>query len=394
MLRCALSCAFLLQALFGQIPRIPEVPGGLWPCDAKVLATQRSQLVREREALRAAITAFNGLPPVPAGSTEARNRRSESVRLEAEKEAHITAIREFERVIEQARSRAPSQAVIDATRPAHLHQMLDDAKRSLGTATSEDARARANQRIRLVERALANLPAAPHPNEGVMWRLGQFFGLQYDEQIEKERGFVADKEQEDRLNAILLRLKQRSVRPDQPLEVKILAGSEISVVALATQTCVYVEKSYLDLKPTDDELLFVIGHELAHSQLGHGARKVVTHLEQRLLESIQGAEAGDARVDAAIHAAAINARMSGPVQELEQEADLVGAQIAIAAGADVRGLRDLIHRMERWESEEHADRVARGVGDAAHEALRKLIASHPAASRRRAYLEESIGTKL
>ncbi|MCX5721636.1 MAG: M48 family metalloprotease [Nitrospirae bacterium] len=45
--------------------------------------------------------------------------------------------------------------------------------------------------------------------------------------------------------------------------------------ASATATAIYFDKAYLDLMPSESELLFVAGHELAHVQLGHFSEAII-----------------------------------------------------------------------------------------------------------------------
>jgi hypothetical protein len=143
-----------------------------------------------------------------------------------------------------------------------------------------------------------------------------------------------------KVSRLVERIRALSPYPEDPVAVRF-CGAPVSstaktlatLAAFATSDAMYFNEGFLKSNPTDDEILFLAGHELAHVQRGHYAG---------VLEAIRRHEA-DAR----------NLSSNPKVEELmrkiwkhdldyeqELEAERFGTTMALAAGAKLEALRD------------------------------------------------------
>lgn len=164
----------------------------------------------------------------------------------------------------------------------------------------------------------------------------------------KEYGFVTDPALMQRLNALVNRLQMLSSRPDVPIQVRVLAR-ESGMGASATATTIYFDKTYLDRNPSESELLFVAGHELAHVQLGHFSETMIGQERdaQRLRKDL--APEGAAAIGWRAEKALLKMRTGPWEQRQEEAADLLGAQQALEAGASPKGIQEAMLRMDEEE---------------------------------------------
>ena len=164
----------------------------------------------------------------------------------------------------------------------------------------------------------------------------------------EEYGFVTDPALMQRLNTLVNRLQMLSSRPDVLIQVRVLEA-ESGMGASATATTIYFDKAYLDQKPSESELLFVAGHELAHVQLGHFSETMLRHEQdtQRLRKDLspEGAAALGWRAEEAL----LKMRTGPWEQQQEESADLLGAQQALEAGASPNGIHEALLRMYKEE---------------------------------------------
>jgi predicted Zn-dependent protease len=103
-----------------------------------------------------------------------------------------------------------------------------------------------------------------------------------------------------------------------------------------------------ELKPTDDELAFVIGHEMAHAIRGHGQQQAGRNMLLGFGAVFIGALLGRRASDWAGflgHLACL--RMS---RTDEKEADLIGMRIAADAGFDPHAAVTFLQRAARSET--------------------------------------------
>ncbi len=226
-------------------------------------------------------------------------------------------------------------------------------------------------------------------------RLRDAFGGQIsaeaDAELESRYGFLKDPALEKRLTSIIDRLKRVSLRPTDPLKVRILNTDRITTIAAASATTVYFDKAYLDRHPSDDELMFVTGHELAHSELDHSVQFVVKDKLQLKLEDLEGLDrfnARDPRAFAAIREAAHAVVMGEYSREQELQADLLGAQVALNGGGSAKGIKKTLDWLKQREQ------IREAHLDPAQKKLESITADHPTAQERLGWLEKALGEKF
>lgn len=144
----------------------------------------------------------------------------------------------------------------------------------------------------------------------------------------------------DRVRRLVARLAPPYVDASR-LRVRLIETNEWNASAMGNGA-IWVNKGLLDDVASDDELAFVLGHELAHYTHEHPRRGVRNGALIQL--AAQAAQLALGHVDSATkHAAlsigtdlALSAWGSGYTRSLEDQADLVGLRYAYEAGFDVR----------------------------------------------------------
>jgi len=264
---------------------------------------------------------------------------------------------------------------------AHLHDvqafretLLDNPKHRLALDKTEralerdrEALAKTEQRITLADRRIGmTLRALQYlkPEQGGVQEGSsladvprRYKGWQADGENEsryldglfgEEYGFVTDPALMQRLNALVNRLQVLSSRPGVPIQVRVLE-TESGMGASATATTIYFDKAYLDHTPSESELLFVAGHELAHVQLGHFSETIIGREQdtQRLRKDL--GQEGAATLGLRTKEALLKMRTGPWEQRQEEAADLLGAQQALEAGASPKGIHEAMLRMHEEE---------------------------------------------
>jgi len=102
------------------------------------------------------------------------------------------------------------------------------------------------------------------------------------------------------------------------------------------------------LKPSDDEIAQVMGHEIAHALAKHQAEKMSTAMATQvgagLLGVIAGAKYGGMAAQAAVGAAALAVTLPNS-RTAESEADRIGIELAAKAGYDPKSAVTLWEKM-------------------------------------------------
>lgn len=106
-------------------------------------------------------------------------------------------------------------------------------------------------------------------------------GKQASAQLEKECQLWNNPEQQARLQAIGQRLASTSSRQDIEFSFKMLDTDVINAMALPGGN-VYATRALMQKFPDDDQLAFVLGHEIAHVEQRH----VVAKLEESTLRQL------------------------------------------------------------------------------------------------------------
>lgn len=128
------------------------------------------------------------------------------------------------------------------------------------------------------------------------------------------------------------------------------------------------------LKPSDDEIAQVMGHEIAHALAKHQAEKMSTAMATQVGVGFVGILAGDklggAAGQLAVAAAAVAVTLPNS-REAESEADRIGIELAARAGYDPNAAVTLWQKMGKASG-------GGGKGD--------FLSTHPAPEKRQAAL--------
>lgn len=285
---------------------------------------------------------------------------------------HLLACQQAEKDTALAEKRKAQENMADietfrrslSDRPVHVaaHERADRA-----LTLAHAALAKIDERIQLADRKIGmtvralNYLAPEHgglqegssladmPRRYTNWQAdGDNESRYLDGYLGTRYGFVTDPVLTQRLTGLVNRLQILSTRPDVPIQVRVLA-KETGMGVFSTATTIYFGKAYLDQTPSESELLFVAGHELAHVQLGHFSETIVglNRDAQRLSKDL-GPEGSDA-IGWRTEAALLKMRTGPWEQRQEEAADLLGAQQALEAGASPKGIQEAMLRMDEEE---------------------------------------------
>lgn len=143
-----------------------------------------------------------------------------------------------------------------------------------------------------------------------------------------------------------------SITPDPVCDYPIEVVGEDAVNAYADGKKIYITNGMMRFAETDDELATVIGHELAHNQMGHLDKKGNNQLLGILVGAIITVATG---VDVTNMAGNIGAGAFS--QEFESEADYVGMYSCARAGYDITASPNFWRRM----GAEHPRAISHGM---------------------------------
>lgn len=205
---------------------------------------------------------------------------------------------------------------------------------------------------------------------------------QYSEMMGEARAAGAldvDTAQVQRVQAITQRLiaQVSAFRPDAaswPWEVHVVRSDEVNAWCMPGGKMAVYTGLINKIKPTDDELAAVLGHEMAHALREHSreqiSQQMATQAGLSVLSAVTGVSAaGD------LGAALTNVMFTLPNSRThESEADLIGVELAARAGYDPRAAVTLWQKMG-----------ALSGGNAPPE----FLSTHPSASTRTAELQRN-----
>ncbi len=171
-------------------------------------------------------------------------------------------------------------------------------------------------------------------------------------EISKNQALVTEQKSVDRVQTSGRRLSAISERKDIEYQFYILADKELNALSLPGGF-IYINKGLLDIL-NDDELAFVLGHELGHVTAKHAVKKIQSNMAYQMLANIAFAGMGNktGRLENIAKGAniAYNLIELGYSREDEYEADRLGAKYAFKAGfnpaAALTGLQKLKSNQE------------------------------------------------
>lgn len=174
-------------------------------------------------------------------------------------------------------------------------------------------------------------------------------GREASVQVEQSMGLVRDPALEAYVDTIGQRLAALSPRQDVTYRFHIVNMSEPNAFALPGGY-IYVSRGLLALTSSEEELVNVIAHEIAHISARHSAERELQEKTARVL-SILGLVAGLVAGDTGAAAAASmfgQSWLSSYNREQEREADRLGQSMSMRAGWDPTGMADFLRKLENW----------------------------------------------
>jgi predicted Zn-dependent protease len=146
---------------------------------------------------------------------------------------------------------------------------------------------------------------------------------------------------------------------------------------------VFIGQGLLDQMTSEDELAFVLGHEIEHIDHYHAVERVQIEAQLNKL---------NLDVVAAVAQIPISLWQAGYSKEQEFEADREGLRIACAAGYSPQGAVNMLERWTKLRSEYviHAETPTAELSQVAIEGLGGYFRTHPLPSERLAQVNEVI----
>lgn len=138
---------------------------------------------------------------------------------------------------------------------------------------------------------------------------------------------------------------------------------------------VFIGSGLLDEMTSEDELAYVLGHEIEHIDHYHAAERVQIEAQLKHL---------NLDLVAALASIPMSLWQAGYTKEEEFEADREGLRAAVSAGYSAEGATKMLERFERLHSEYviHAKTPTEELGKLAIEGLVSYFRSHPLPSER------------
>ena len=146
---------------------------------------------------------------------------------------------------------------------------------------------------------------------------------------------------------------------------------------------VFVGKGLLDQLTSEDELAFVLGHEIEHIDHYHAVERVQVEAQFKQL---------DLEEFAGLAQLPVSLLQDGYSKDEEFEADREGLRLAVTAGYSAQGAVKLLERWTQLYREYviHAETPTDELGDVAIAGLEGYFRSHPQSSERLAQAREVI----
>jgi predicted Zn-dependent protease len=178
--------------------------------------------------------------------------------------------------------------------------------------------------------------------------------LAYQQEIKKAQGKNAlnrDPAQVARVRSIAHRLigVSGAFRADAPRwawEVNVISSGDVNAWVMPGGKMAVYSGLIERLKPTDDELAAVLGHEMAHALREHGRERASQAMAQGLAISVIGIAVGLGELTQDLALLITELTFNRPnSREHEREADRIGVELAARAGFDPRAAVSLWQKM-------------------------------------------------
>ena len=160
-----------------------------------------------------------------------------------------------------------------------------------------------------------------------------------------------DPEQVKRVRAIAARLipAAAAFRADAPgwkWEVNVISSKDVNAWCMPGGKIAVYTGLIERIKPSDDELAAVMGHEIAHALREHGRERASQAAGQSVAAGVIGAAIGMGSLGTDMTSTVLNITFGLPNSRLhETEADRIGVELAARAGYDPRAAVTLWKKM-------------------------------------------------
>jgi predicted Zn-dependent protease len=169
-------------------------------------------------------------------------------------------------------------------------------------------------------------------------------------QAQKQNALDRDPAAVERVKRIASRLipATGALRPDAPgwkWEMHVLSSKEVNAWCMPGGKIAVYTGLIDQLKPTDDELAAVMGHEIGHALREHGRERASEQMVEQLGVQVLGALTG---VNVNLAQTIADVTISLPhSRNQETEADRIGVELAARAGYDPRAAASLWQKMQQ-----------------------------------------------
>jgi predicted Zn-dependent protease len=218
--------------------------------------------------------------------------------------------------------------------------------------------------------ALSDIEQALLGNYGVEVSVADemIFGKEFYTDCIKKFSVVNEGKDVQRLNAILTKLTSK-IRSPRGISYTITLVDTNMLNAFTTGGYIFVTTEMLKFCVNDDELACIIGHEIAHNELGH----INDHIKRfKTAQAYLGGGLGD-------FSAYMGSILATPLnQKDEAHCDMLGIDLAIASGYKVCSCIALWKRMQEEEGE--------------YNQMLTILSSHPYSGKRAECAKTHIST--
>ncbi len=192
-------------------------------------------------------------------------------------------------------------------------------------------------------------------------------GVELDKQISKENKL--GKSDKYDVKGIFDKIKKNIKRKKIAYQIKIFSNKDVNAFAIAGGKT-YVLTGLLNFVENEDELAFVIAHEIAHNELKHCVKKVQYGVQAAKIEPILGD----------VVQIAYNVYSTPYSKYDEYEADKHGVELMKKAGYNVKGAVTFFEKLKKLEEKYGVDK---------RDPINDFISSHPTAEDRKKRIEEN-----
>jgi len=217
------------------------------------------------------------------------------------------------------------------------------------------------------------------------WLLKSFFGSQKEgleaedavgrdlvRRTLEEMGRYEDESSRDRLDAILSRLRAVVARRDRRFRVHLVRDENENAFALPGGWILVTQRLYAMLED-DDEMAFVLAHEMGHVIKRHAFERIVT---EATVGATMAAVPKARVIGSIVKATGRDLLQKAYSRDREFQADRLAVGLCHAAGFDPRAASRLCRRLSR--------------DDASGPRLANYFATHPPLDERRREIEQTI----